>query len=65
MDQYNVYGGTCKESVTAQIENLASWLQELSVWEVISHTEYNNVQQTCSIQYNIILNKNQILYFFI
>lgn len=28
MDQYNVYGGTGKESVTAQIENLESWLQE-------------------------------------
>lgn len=29
VDQYNVYGGTGKESVTAQIENLQSWLEQL------------------------------------
>lgn len=28
VDQYNVYGGTGKESVTAQIENLQFWLQQ-------------------------------------
>lgn len=29
VDQYNVYGGTGKESVTTQIENLQSWLEQL------------------------------------
>lgn len=29
VDQYNVYGGTGKESVTAQIEKLQSWLEQL------------------------------------
>lgn len=35
VDQYNVYGGTGKASVTAQIENLQTWLQQwthLQTW---------------------------------
>lgn len=31
VDQYNAYGGTGKESVTAQVKNLQSWLQQLTL----------------------------------